>query len=43
MALRNDYKRKDYSSVWFAVALVLAAAFIVVKDIGVFEIVKQNL
>lgn len=35
MPKSDKYNRKDYSTVLFALTLVLAAAFIILKDLGI--------
>ena len=32
---RDDYNRKDYSAVYFAILLVFVAAYIILKDLGI--------
>jgi len=37
MPSSNKYNRKDYSALWFTLLLVLAAAYIILKDLGVLK------
>jgi len=37
MSSEDKYNRKDYSAFWFGLLLVLAAAYIILKDLGVFK------
>jgi len=32
---RDKYNRKDYSAVWFTLILVLAAGYIILKDMAI--------
>lgn len=36
MASGDNYNRKDYSAAWFVALLIVAAAYIMLRDLGVF-------
>lgn len=38
MPTRNESERKDYSTALFALFLVAAAAFIILKDLGILRL-----
>lgn len=35
---KDKYNRKDYSAYWFSLLLVLAAAYLILKDLGILTI-----
>ena len=34
---QDEYNRKSYAAAYFAIAMVLAAAYIILKDLGILK------